>query len=1136
MKSANQRHIIQPLLIALLFMLPVNLRGADIQYESGWLINLATIRGTQATASDNLRKDHPPASFLLHPGEGEIRFDNNFGPCWWMMELPGSYEVSDVRLNFRDVINSVGFQIRIAQEPPDNWAQVPVVGSFSGTLAMASNGRRVAWLHFDPVEARFIRIEFRGHNGGEYGAGSGHQDLVVDGLQVWGPNNPAVSPAISLAQSAWAGATCTFHDCTTDAIAPDGSVQPHPPIDCPSAVDDNDPAASDGVNAITTYFTPGSSGGIVQQIHQPATFVVTLKNRARIVAVGYSGPTADRVERPRDMKIYTSPLAMGADWTLQKTLTDMYGGAFQEIELDQSVIAQRVRFDIEKVWNHKIDPQRKNAEGHLSQLYVYGQAVPPDIEFTSPSVCQASCEIFDARGEIVRVLQLPRTVRPGTYGICWDGLNDLGEAMPSGQYEARIVLNPVIYSNIGVIGNTAMPPTIDQNPTQIDSVAVDANGNIYTADFWDEAAQDFRKWDRDTGRHVFDAHGLIRSGNPNGLAYAIGVDDKFIYCATTSHTNHAQQHLRRFRLSDGAPAPFPASESDGHILLHDRPDEEIPPEASQPIIDEMKLPLHAIASVQGKVFVADALAGKILSFDRETGAPLDSFSANIPIAMAADSSGRLWVGLDNGVISVFTPDGKLCRVMAPSIGHIGAMAFGPGDTLYVADTTAQNIWIRCSDGSTHTFGQRAAPGDYAPDHFYSVTGIAVDRGGNLTVAQKLPVDGARLTRFSPDGTVIWDQLGGEFCNTGNISAERPDELITQNLHRYVVDKQSGTSQFRGSVLDGDPRYIHWQHGAMRIQKLGAIEFIFQGYGDGLQVYRREGDLYRLCSMFGSANPFPDGSFRDEMEVPDEQKPAKRLWSWHDSNGNGKVDDDEIDWATPPEFPVDWDNFGVSIDKQGNALLCEFNNSITEIPMTGFDARGNPIYDMSKRRIIVPPDRSAKPLLSDPIMAARDDDGGLYVMSRSKVFPAPPDSGAWMAGWMLARYDKNGRRLWFTPLSQPCPGMDVVPGGGVMLASMKWDTQGCDIYHYSRDGALIGIIHPARQFLGAGGIPDNTGSLSISRDPRDGLLDIFVEDCVGNRFYWYRADDRKTATIRTIRLLLTSPGSALHTITASSSTP
>ena len=51
----------------------------------------------------------------------------------------------------------------------------------------------------------------------------------------------------------------------------------------------------------------------------------------------------------------------------------------------------------------------------------------------------------------------------------------------------------------------------------------------------------------------------IRNGKPDALAYAIAVDGKYIYCATYSHTTNAQQDIRRFRLDDGEPAPFPRS-------------------------------------------------------------------------------------------------------------------------------------------------------------------------------------------------------------------------------------------------------------------------------------------------------------------------------------------------------------------------------------------------------------------------------------------------------------------------------------------------------------------------------------------------------------------------------------------------
>ena len=445
--------------------------------------------------------------------------------------------------------------------------------------------------------------------------------------------------------------------------------------------------------------------------------------------------------------------------------------------------------------------------------------------------CQVSGQILDRQGNVIRSLGPIGPLKAGTYMLEWDGLDDQGVRMPDGEYECRVILNPTVYTTAGAIGNTALPPTLNQNPSDIQSVAVDAEGYIYTANLWEEAGQDFRKWDRDDGRHIFDSQTRIRNGNPNALPYAIAVDEKYIYCSTSSHTAHGQQHVRRFRRSDGEAAPFPAAAATGgHILVHDRPEEEIPVGTPAALEEILKLPLRAIAVARGKLVVADALDGRVLSFDKETGALLGSFDVKLPHALAIDSAGQLWVGHQDGKVTVFSQDGKQSAEVLKDLGHVRALAFGPNDTLYVADSGATKVLIYRADPKKKTatllrsFGQKARPGDYAPDRFYKLAGLAVDSGGNLTVAQGLQVVGARLTRFAPDGKVVWDHVGAEFTNTGNSSKEHPDEVISQVMHRYKVDKKSGAWEFRGCVLDGDPKYVRWMHGPMRLQNSGSMNF------------------------------------------------------------------------------------------------------------------------------------------------------------------------------------------------------------------------------------------------------------------------------------------------------------------------
>jgi sugar lactone lactonase YvrE len=854
--------------------------------------------------------------------------------------------------------------------------------------------------------------------------------------------------------------------------------------------------------------------------------VVTLGQRALVEAVGYSAIVRERNDRPRDVAVYTSADEIGDAWTLRKELRDIAGGEYEEILFDQPVVAKRVRFDMLRVWSSDIDGNVKAARGHLGELYVYGTPQPLDFTFVLSKDATVSGQILDGQGRPVRTLFPPRPMKTGTHGMEWDGLNDRGERLPDGDYQYRIVQNPAIYITAGTIGNTAIPRGDNQNPTCLMSVVVDAKGNVFTANMWEEAGQDFRMWDRDDGHHLLDARYAVRNGEPNGMPYGIAVDDRYIYCTTTAHGANSRQHIRRFNLADGQPAPFPAAkETQGHIFFCEAPEKNIPPGTSAADVDVMALPLRGLAVTKDKIFVTDGFAGKVCSFNKATGAPIGSFAVALPHALAVDRAGRLWVGHGHGKVTVFSQDGKQSALMLSDLGHVAALAFGPDDVLYVADSVAGHVQIyRTGKGGAtllRTFGQKAKPGDNAPDRFHKLTGLAVDAKGNMTVAQNFPISGARLTRFAPDGKVLWDHLGIEFCSTGNYSQERPGEVVSQYFHRYAVDKKTGTWAFRGYLLDGEPKYINWQHGVMRLQRLGKNEFLFQSYGDGLQVYRREGEVYRLAAMFGSRNPMPDGVYWDTLPGEHSDKLRQHpfgLWSWHDENGNGKVDDAEISWFKKPGESFDLLHFGVNVDKDGNGLLCDHvTNAVFEMPMVGLDGKGNPMYDFAKMRQVIAPDPADKGsrLMSQPLMAVRAEDGSIYVHGRSDVYPVP-SGHSWTCGWLLARYDQDGVMLWYARLPEACPGMDVIPGGngGVVLVSFQWKETGCDIFQYSADGLLIGVTQPAVEVLGHGGIPDNVASLAVSRDPRDGILDVFIEDCIGNRFRWQRIDDREKPVVIT----------------------
>jgi len=722
-----------------------------------------------------------------------------------------------------------------------------------------------------------------------------------------------------------------------------------------------------------------------------------------------------------------------------------------------------------------------------------------------------SAGVYDAAGRLVRQLWTMEPRTAGTLTGRWDGLDEFGQPAPAGAYTFRVVANRGRYRNVGILGNTGTDELQHIQHGML-AVTVDAKGNIYTANGWEEGGQDFKVQDP-TGKTLFHARYQMRNGDPNGAPYSIAVDDGFIYCGMSGWSSEqwkSRTQIQRFRIADGTLTPFTGiTENRGHIQLYEWPEKLVPKDTPEADAQYMRSPLRALAINGDTIYATDALAGKIVKYHKVTGIKQGEFAAPLPMALAFDKDGRLWVGHEHRQVSIFTTDGTKVATPLTDLGEVNSLAFGPDGMLYIADGKANVIKRYTVDGITvkpaGAFGQPALPGDAAPDHFYQLTGATVDAQGNLVTIQHLPTGGARMARFAPDGKCLWEQMALVFCDLGKYDPAHPTEFITHRLHRLeLIDKDKGTWAYRGTLIKSDPRYIDWQHGVLTPLTLGGKSFLFQCYGDGLQVYRREGDTLTLAAMVGGHNPGSDGVYDDKQ--PAEQRRPLGQWTWTDVNNDGIAQDSEVVWFAPPG-KGQYATFGINIDAHGNLLYCDhYTRAIWELPLSGLSANGNPVYDWRLVRQIVAPDTS--PVKFFPLMAVRAEDGTLYSFGRSDGWKQPKNQGAWMGGWALLRYDAQGKTLWAARLPQVCVGMDAVPGGGVMLG---WYEKAI-IYHYTADGLLIGSLQPGPAAGNTTGWMDNTSAVAVARDPRDHQLDVFGEDSWLNRLLWYRVDDRDIETI------------------------
>jgi hypothetical protein len=194
--------------------------------------------------------------------------------------------------------------------------------------------------------------------------------MILTKVQFFGPNtNVPVSTRFSLAQSAWAGGSCTYYDCWH---APSTS-------SCPEMVDDSVATAGGFGNLLRQIFpnTPGydDDDPAPNPANEPSRFFVALNDLYYVDRVAFSSIGDSRTAR--DVRIYTSFEASGSDWTLRKTVTNVpnsTAGYYYEVALDAAYPTRRVRLEVDRAWNTGEDwihvPQC-----YMAEIYVFG--VPP---------------------------------------------------------------------------------------------------------------------------------------------------------------------------------------------------------------------------------------------------------------------------------------------------------------------------------------------------------------------------------------------------------------------------------------------------------------------------------------------------------------------------------------------------------------------------------------------------------------------------------------------------------------------------------------------------------------------------------------------------------------------------------------
>lgn len=421
-----------------------------------------------------------------------------------------------------------------------------------------------------------------------------------------------------------------------------------------------------------------------------------------------------------------------------------------------------------------------------------------------------------------------------------------------------------------------------------------------------------------------------------------------------------------------------------------------------------------------------------------------------------------------------------------------------------------------------TLGERGGifagpvPGRPGPQRFNGLTGVGVDRAGNIyvsmngigprhdTIGAGL---GAVLESYTPDGKLRWQVQGLLFVDGAWLDPARPNSVYTGNK-RFELDlskppgqdwKYVGFLSNRFKYPD-DPVFHTDQYPGMPIaRRVDGRTFLYltDMYADHLKIYRfdakRDGEVAIPSGLIA-------GRARPVDKVPN--KPPGGDWLWRDANGNGRIDADESELNTTGKAKAG--GWGWWVDTKGDIWRTSDVRGIHRFQYGGVDKAGNPIYSYDKVTTYPMPQPFTQ--LRRAIYEPQTDT--LYVTGYTA--DAPPQPGINKeVGRVLIRFDKwsTGSPLARYQVALPWkldakPIFDLI--GITVEGRYLFTVEPVGKIHvYDKEtGKEVGVMSPGAEVGKASGWVDVPFGISAFRRENGEYL-VFVEEDARGKVLMYR---------------------------------
>ena len=572
--------------------------------------------------------------------------------------------------------------------------------------------------------------------------------------------------------------------------------------------------------------------------------------------------------------------------------------------------------------------------------------------------------------------------------------------------------------------------------------------------------------------------------------------------------------------------------SGGYIVVNNDPYDPMP--AGQNILTpeqrRLQYPLFGMATDGTRLFVSNYRKNKVEVFDCNTGLELGEFALNAPLGIAMDGS-SIWVANNHDRVSRFTWNGSyvFTEDTARRI-NLGAGADPSGVAirasnhhLFVSETGHMDIHEYDLGGTgapvlagLKTFGSDQGYGDVGDStfHFTAWASITVSTDGILSVVD---ASGSRIQQFYTDSNPaagitagdLYHSIYGGSMGPAPIDAYNYNSDVTYYLvskeYTYLVDPNYSGGPRAGWMGDGSWRLVKrysydigpdvsWHRVLMDGQT--PREFMYSTDGRNVVIWQIEpNNTMRMSAIIGGTwlgadyldNPIPymGGQF-----------------NWTDTDGDGKIDwngtgsganDGEVNWLIPINQPslvgqsmIPW------IDDAGN-MWTSCGGSVVKVPLEGFDAVGNPIYNWAHQVTV--------------IQAVDDDTDFMAWQVRTGADGSVVVFGTALGRQAVAYFDPSGvrRSLTFSPYDviRAISTVDGDPTPDYYFTAHS--DAGYRVYMWTNDGLMVTCANQGY----SGGWIDYPYGVGAIQNPLTGEIFVYGEEVYYGKADRYRIDGLNT---------------------------